>query len=131
MLYSSILLVLLVILYYYYTRIYEGLDPLPKPTAPKPTLPVITETTVPTAAKPVITATTVPKPNSPVITTVPTTTSTLLKKNKIDSASQVKQIKQSYLKFYQSLTDADKVEIKGMFNHLVENVIKDDYPQIT
>ena len=140
MLYGSILLVLLVILYYYYTRIYEGLGPLPNPktTILKPTPPVITtptkvpttaattpattsETTVPTTTVPTTNASTVLKP----------TTTTTTTKNEIDSANQVKQIKKSYLKFYQSLTDADKVEIKGMFNHLVENVIKDEYPQIT
>ena len=150
MLYGSILLVLLVILYYYYTRIYEGLGPLPNPktTILKPTPPVITtptkvpttaattpattsETTVPTTTVPTTTVPTTTVPTTNASTVLKPTTTTTTTKNEIDSANQVKQIKKSYLKFYQSLTDADKVEIKGMFNHLVENVIKDEYPQIT
>ncbi len=155
MFYGSILLVLLVILYYYYTRMYEGLSfkkqksntrattavtaasiasktPTQMPTT---TTPIPTTTATPTPIKtPTTTATPIPTPKptttaTPIPTPTPITTPTESNEtNEKDSANKVKQIKKSYIKFYQSLTPSDKGEINKVYNHFIENVVKDDYP---
>jgi hypothetical protein len=78
---------------------------------------------------PTTTTTTTPIPTTtttPISTTTTTTESN--ETNEKDSANKVKQIQKSYIKFYQSLTPADKGEINEVYNHFIENVVKDDYP---
>jgi hypothetical protein len=96
--------------------------PIPSP------IPTTTTTTTPI---PTTTTTTTPIPTTTTTTTpIPTTTTTteLNETNEKDSANKVKQIQKSYIKFYQSLTPADKGEINKVYNHFIENVVKDDYP---
>ena len=42
--------------------------------------------------------------------------------------NQIKEIKQSYLNFYKLLSNKDKGEINEVYNHFIENVVKDNYP---
>jgi hypothetical protein len=90
--------------------------PIPTPIPTTTTTPIPTTTTTP-----ISTTTT-----TPISTT--TTTTELNETNEKDSANKVKQIQKSYIKFYQSLTPADKGEINKVYNHFIENVVKDDYP---
>ncbi len=41
---------------------------------------------------------------------------------------QIKDIKKTYSDFYKLLSDENKNEINKVYNHFIENVIKDDYP---
>lgn len=152
-LYGSILLVLLVILYYYYTRIYEGLEPAIQKNKDKgksTTTTLANPTTTTTIAKPTTTTRIVSNPTTTTTVIKPTTTTTKsialpsqpvtiqtaknatpvapIVATTISSANQVKKIKQSYLDFYKSLSDADKSEMNQIYNHFIENVIKDEFP---
>lgn len=112
-LYGSVLLVLLVILYYYYTRIHDGFV-----TATKPK--IATTTVKPTTA----TATTV----KPTTTTTATTATTIRTPAQIAVSKKVEEIKDSYFVFYGLMSDLDKYKMRKIYNHYIENVIKDDFP---
>ena len=49
-------------------------------------------------------------------------------KAKQEMTRQIKDIKVTYSKFYDLLSDQNKGEINKVYNHFIENVIKDDYP---
>lgn len=128
-LYGSVLLVLLVILYYYYTRIHDGFVTATKPkiatTTVKPT------TTTATTVKPTTaTATTVKPTTTTTATTVkPTTTATTIRTPaQIAVSKKVEEIKDSYFVFYGLMSDLDKYKMRKIYNHYIENVIKDDFP---
>lgn len=117
MVYGSILLVVLVILYYYYTRIYEGLSFQSRIMASRgqPTTSTIRPPPPPkTAAEKKAEQEEQEKKAE-------------LKKQE-EMTKQIKQIKQSYINFYELLSDENKGEINQVYNHFIENVVKDDYP---
>ena len=142
-LYGSILLVLLVILYYYYTRLYEGATSnknKPKST-PATAVKQVTTTTA-TAVKPITsgkttTTTTSGKPTTtsgkPTTTTTPgkPTTSGKPVPVPINTSKKVEEIQNSYLEFYQLMSNNDKQKIKKVYNHFIENVVKDEFPSFS
>ena len=128
MLYGSVLLVLLVILYYYYTRIQEGAKNKNKNKNAAATTATQQNPTGmqqnpmgPMGQMPMVT---IQQPtNAQIISLIKTE----LKKEK-EKEIKVEQIKDSYVKFYQLMSDKDKNKIKKVYHHFVENVIKDEYP---
>ncbi len=135
-LYGSILLVLLVILYYYYTRLYEGatFNPLkPKSTSPVKTA-IATATATTIAGKPVITTAIAGKPVTTTTTTAGkpvTTTASKPVPVPINTSKKIEEIQNSYLAFYQLMSNNDKQQIKKVYNHFIENVVKDEFPSFS
>ena len=113
-LYGSILLVILVILYYYYTRMHEGVTstiPTKKTTTTTPTK---TTTTTPTKTT----------------TTAATTAANLeiaRQKQQAEISNQIKYMQMWYSSVYGLLTDQHKKEMKKVYNHFIENIVKDDF----
>jgi len=126
MVYGSILLVLLVILYYYYTRIYEGLTITkisPKQMeAVKAVQAAKIATTRPTTRPPP------PKTAAEIQAEKEEKEKQAELKKQEEMTNQIKQIKESYINFYKLLSDENKDEINKVYNHFIENVVKDDYP---
>ena len=115
-LYGSILLVILVILYYYYTRMHEGLTTTPPTTTTTPPPPPPTTTTTPqTTATP----RTMPKKIPKLL---------LNEKGKlINVPKKIEEIKDSYFILYDVMSDRDKYKMKKVYNHFIENIVKDDF----
>ena len=148
-LYGSILLVLLVILYYYYTRLYEGAtSKKPKPKSTPATAVKQVTTTTATAVKPITsgktttTATAVKPITSGKTTTTSGKTTTTSGKTTtttpgkpvpvpINTSKKVEEIQNSYLAFYQLMSNNDKQKIKKVYNHFIENVVKDEFPSFS
>lgn len=45
----------------------------------------------------------------------------------VSALSNAQSLENKYLQFYQTLTEADKKQMKKTYNHFIENVIKDDF----
>jgi|688.fasta_scaffold732305_2 hypothetical protein len=114
MVYGSILLVVLVILYYYYTRIYEGLSF--KPSIKSKIMASRSQPPPPPKTAAEIKAEQEEKEKQAEL------------KKQEEMTNQIKQIKKSYINFYELLSDENKGEINQVYNHFIENVVKDDYP---
>ncbi len=117
-LYGSILLLILVILYYYYTRMHEGLTTTTPTTTATTT--ATTTTTPPTTTTPTTTTT----------TTMPKKIPKLLLNEKgklIDVPKKIEEIKDSYFILYDVMSDRDKYKMKKVYNHFIENIVKDDF----
>jgi hypothetical protein len=97
-------------------------------TTTTPTTTATTTTTPPTTTTPTTTTTT---------TTPPTTTTTMPKKipklllnekgKLIDVPKKIEEIKDSYFILYDVMSDRDKYKMKKVYNHFIENIVKDDF----
>ena len=121
MVYGSILLVVLVILYYYYTRIYEGLSFNPSIKSK-----IMASRGQPTSST--IRPPPPPKTAAEIKAEQEEKEKQAELKKQEEMTNQIKQIKKSYINFYELLSDENKGEINQVYNHFIENVVKDDYP---
>lgn len=132
MVYGSILLVLLIILYYYYTRMHEGFKNKSKSSSNPPSSPPSKSNNTPMGKS-------IGKSNgkfsmkkgmsrSQTAADMQAEKTRKEEKAKQEMTRQIKDIKTTYSKFYELLSDQNKGEINKVYNHFIENVIKDDYP---
>jgi hypothetical protein len=122
--------------------LYEGAtSKKPKPKSTPATAVKQVTTTTATAVKPITsgktttTATAVkPITSGKTTTTSGKTTTTTPGKPvpvPINTSKKVEEIQNSYLAFYQLMSNNDKQKIKKVYNHFIENVVKDEFPSFS